>query len=964
MTIWLNAFLKSNAQIISDNAEPNERRISLIRGFEHPQTPGRLDLQSVWNNMDWLQINEIRYFAEDPNRITDTTPTLIALNRLGRMCGFLISGDDSKHTLSLGIEKDQTNFLRTSIGGNLEVIMSDFQPPRPDFTNSLTASLIYSGIPSHNEPKNSGTAALLPSATDRVLQTLRMVKKPWLFMLLFQPVDENIASNWGFSVSKQIFNLRIKDKQPGTIGSYNRVVEQYEALLEDYLTNLQLAVTEGGWLTYGIVYAHPQAIQHVHAALAAAYAGSTSLPEPWRLRPAGSQIFSFDRPSTLTFLPSSYLARMTNLPTYEHPGIAVTKTRRFDLIPPLTQKTKDGSVTLGNIVDGTVLLEQKVQLDLSSLSTHVFVAGITGSGKSTTIQTLISQAAQQDVKILIIEPVKREYRHLNLPGLRVFSIGDPGCQLELNPFVFEGVACSTHLDHLKSLFAAAYVLYPPMPYVLEQALYEVYQEKGWDFTSGLNWRSPKKHPRSYPNLTSLLAKIGEVIARSGYGPRLEPEIKAALEMRINNLRIGAKGALLDTPRSFSLEELIQQPTVLELQGIGDPEQRAFLMGLLLTKIYEGSIASGPSQKLRLLIIIEEAHRLLEEKPGNGEDFANPQAKAIEAFGDMLAELRAYGVGLIIAEQSPSRITQQVLKNTATKFAHQLVDATERDLMAGAMVLTEDERLALATLPRGHMLMFSHGMNRPMHIAVDQHGFVDRKSTLTEPVDPDIIMAKRSALKAILQDDPRTMHSTLRLVAFWLFADFHDEQTLQDQLMPFIQERMFVLANDPVSFNMLAIDLIKHNLDKIVAKWGTIFGWPFETETRILSKLCTHAEQTITKNLPLAFPGRAETLALMKASKPFAGCRDCSSPCEYRSIAQFLEINLLTSVINLADRDKNYQQEVWLVSEQVNGFMKGNQEKQTNIQRCFLAHAASHSNVPRERQAEVVSLGMLQPDSDL
>lgn len=971
---WLDAFRQDHLRIIDgSNQEKSgiEQRVARMQGFSRPDTPGRLDLSSTLNALDWLRVLEIRQATEQVNDV-GFSRTLTALSRLGRVSGYLVGGHNGESTVCMGIEKSHGRLLRTAVEGSLEVVGQDSLPGWLAQSSKQLASLVYSGIPSQSEhADNRPQKRQTVSAIDQTLRVLRSIRGIWLFMLLFQPVDAMAILDWQFTVSEQVRRVRVDYRQPGTTTSFSRIGQRYEELLDDYLKLLDQAIAEGGWLTYGITYAPPEAIQQVHAALAAGFAGPHSRPESWRLRAPGTRVFTINDANwsgQLTFLPSNYLARMVCLPTQEHVGIGVVRTSRFDLMAPMgeqpAQSPDKASIVVGNVVDGVKKTDETIQFAPQALATHVFVAGITGSGKSTTVQTLISQVVQQGVKLLVIEPVKREYRRLDVPGLRIFSLGDPGCELVMNPFAFEGVSCSTHLDHLKSLFSAAYVLYPPMPYILEQALYEVYRDKGWDFASGINWRTQQRHPRSFPSLTDLYSKTGDVIARSGYGPRLEPEIKAALEVRINNMRIGAKGALLDTPHSLTLDELITQPTVLELQGIGDPEQRAFLMGLILTKIYEGGIAAGPSERLRLVVVLEEAHRLLEERPGGGEDFANPQEKAIETFGDMLAELRAYGVGLIVAEQSPSRITRQVLKNTATKFAHQLVDATERELMAGSMVMTEDESQDLATLPPGQMLMFSHGMNRPMRIQVAAQEHAKRTGQPSQPISNDTAAAKQSAMKASLRDDPHMVRAVLRLLSVWLFGVRENDHTLAD-VSALVRERTPVAEDNERALHKLTTELIKYNLDKIISSWGRLYGWSFEVEEEVLSRLNAYAEQSLTRPQHPPYPERNRLLTLMRVPKPFAGCRDCSQPCMYRPFIQFLELNRLTSVINRAGRDNDLWEEVeLLVEEQAASVVDGAQETRTGAQRCLLAHATAHSDLPRGRQTEVVSRVMLELEHEL
>jgi len=100
--------------------------------------------------------------------------------------------------------------------------------------------------------------------------------------------------------------------------------------------------------------------------------------------------------------------------------------------------------------------------------------------------------------------------------------------LRINPFeVPPGVLVQTHIDFLKSLFSAAFVLYPPMPYVLEQSIQEVYQDRGWDLATNTNFRGSDT-PRLFPTLSDLAVKIGVVVDRMGYDDRITMDVKAGL----------------------------------------------------------------------------------------------------------------------------------------------------------------------------------------------------------------------------------------------------------------------------------------------------------------------------------------------------------------------------------------------------------------------------------------------------
>src|ERR1039458_1651085 len=114
-----------------------------------------------------------------------------------------------------------------------------------------------------------------------------------------------------------------------------------------------------------------------------------------------------------------------------------------------------------------------------------------------------------------------------------------------------------------------------------------------------------------------------------------------------------------------MDYLLSKPTVLELAAVGNDEEKAFILGSLLLRLAQFRQQTGlNSGRLLHVLLIEEAHRLLSAVPVSiGTDAANPRGKAVEAFCHLLAEVRAFGQGVIAAEQIPSKLAPDVLKNT-------------------------------------------------------------------------------------------------------------------------------------------------------------------------------------------------------------------------------------------------------------------------------------------------------------
>lgn len=187
---------------------------------------------------------------------------------------------------------------------------------------------------------------------------------------------------------------------------------------------------------------------------------------------------------------------------------------------------------LGRKIDGSTF-----HLSQQDIRKHIFIAGLTGSGKTTTVKQIL---AQSGTPFLVLESAKREYRrllrdHQFSKDLQIYSIGDSNLTpLRHNPFVvMPHVSALVHIDHLKSIFNASFSLYGPMPYLLEQCLHNIYRKKGWNLTIGKHHvvkitdiESCRKHWYIFPSIRDLLTEIKLVVDSAGYRGELKTTSKA------------------------------------------------------------------------------------------------------------------------------------------------------------------------------------------------------------------------------------------------------------------------------------------------------------------------------------------------------------------------------------------------------------------------------------------------------
>src|SRR5580704_1947585 len=219
--------------------------------------------------------------------------------------------------------------------------------------------------------------------------------------------------------------------------------------------------------------------------------------------------------------------------------------------------------------------------------------------------------------------------------------------LSVNPLAPEpGYPVQAHIDMVRALFLAAFDAHEPFPQIMSQALQRVYEECGWDPMTGAG-RADLEVPPAVPTLAGLQAAALAVIEDVGYGPELRADMRGFVDVRLRSLRTGSAGRFFEGGHPADIAALLDRNVVLALEDVANDEDKAFLIGTLIIRLVEHlrlRSKTASASGLRHVIVLEEAHRLLRA----GRDGAS--AHAVELFAAMLAEIRAYGEGIVVAEQ--------------------------------------------------------------------------------------------------------------------------------------------------------------------------------------------------------------------------------------------------------------------------------------------------------------------------
>lgn len=390
-------------------------------------------------------------------------------------------------------------------------------------------------------------------------------------------------------------------------------------------------------------------------------------------------------------------------------------------------------IELGKIVHLGRETSTTAVLNLQSLSMHTFITGSTGAGKSNTVYQILSQLDHIGVHFLVIEPAKGEYKNVFTENSSVSVFGTNPLLMNLlriNPFSFpKEIHIYEHLDRLVEIFNVCWPMYAAMPSVLKDAMERAYVKAGWDLKKSTN----KYSGCLFPNFIDVLQQINEVMEQSQYSSDNKSDYKGALCTRLRSLTNGIN-SLVFTSDELTPYELFDKNVIVDLSRVGSCETKALIMGLLVMKLQEHRIAaySGMNVPLNHVTVLEEAHNLLKRtSTDQSAEGSNLLGKSVEMLTNAIAEMRTYGEGFIIADQSPGLLDMSVIRNTNTKIIMRLPEYSDRELVGRAAGLNEEQIAELSKLNKGVAAVYQNDWLEAVLCKVRKYEF-EEKSYMFNP----------------------------------------------------------------------------------------------------------------------------------------------------------------------------------------------------------------------------------------
>lgn len=424
---------------------------------------------------------------------------------------------------------------------------------------------------------------------------------------------------------------------------------------------------------------------------------------------------------------SDELAIHMGLPRKSVPGFPVIEHADFGKeVVKYNNQESAKSINLGSVFNMGAVTQNETVLDLQSLAMHTFITGATGSGKSNTVYKILEQLLRNEVKFMVIEPAKGEYKNVfgnsrynDYYGVHIYGTNPAFADLlKINPFKFpKGIHVLEHVDRLVEIFNVCWPMYAAMPAVLKDAILQAYENAGWDLITSEN----KVSSELFPTFKDLLVELVDVINKSSYDQEVKSNYIGSLQTRVKSLTNGLNGQIFSS-NEIDNAILFDSNVVIDLSRIGSQETKALIMGILVMRLNEHRMTQtdGMNVPLKHVTVLEEAHNILKRiSTEQSMEGANMAGKSVEMLSNAIAEMRTYGEGFIIADQSPNAVDISAIRNTNTKIIMRLPDEDDRMLAGKAAALKDEQIDEIAKLPKGVAVIYQNDWLEAVLCKVDK-----------------------------------------------------------------------------------------------------------------------------------------------------------------------------------------------------------------------------------------------------
>lgn len=643
---------------------------------------------------------------------------------------FHVANRGGRIQLLYGSPKGKADMLSSVLAGNMPSLTKRMFGSIYDAIPALDALQKYSGV-------ITGVGTGLELDLDIVLNTLE--NDNFMFSIIAIPClqDELDRESERINTLLDVYQLLSQRQVSYNAGAHRDLAHDNHDVLDliDLLNSvkaiLSLAPCEGLWKTYFSICS-PEASTYSKAYSAFSSGLTTTKIDQAHL---GSYLSLITSPHPLyshgvltlpnaflgekdfgglysnsftNLLSSNSIATVLTLPSRPHRGLSIrqhgnSRESEYGAFSKYAPKTAGKDVlSLGAISD----TGERFAIPLQALRQHTFITGFTQCGKTTTTLQILSEVAKANIPFVVLESAKKQYCELLgkepfADSLSVYSGGYDTQLLRINPFQPEaGTILDNHIQSLVALLTSLFEEQAPLPQILNLLVYKAYEKKGWSSKDRIRHLEHKE----FPTISTMIELIDEVVDEIGYSTKYSEtadNMKGVIRGRLTSIIQGAMNDVLNSGTNISIRQMFATSSIVELDDFSE-SNKTFVAGLMALKTYEFSRGQDYGSETRRLLVIEEAHNIV-PNVDSGPANANV-ALCSKHFTSMLAEVAAYGTGLVIIDQRPTAVSPAVIANTGTKIIHNLQAGEDKEAVAVSMGLTDTEKHIISDLNVGQAIV--------------------------------------------------------------------------------------------------------------------------------------------------------------------------------------------------------------------------------------------------------------------
>lgn len=492
------------------------------------------------------------------------------------------------------------------------------------------------------------------------------------------------------------------------------------------------------------------------------------------------------------------------LPRKSVPGVAVVEMAEFGRAVVFEDLSRvERLMDFGNIYHMGLKEEMRVPMDVDLLASHCFITGSSGSGKSYATYQLLDNLLKRDVHMMVIEPAKGEYKQVfgGLKGIRIFNT-DPNVykMLRINPFQFpENLHVLTHIEKLIQIFNASWALYAAMPAILKEAVVKSYTKCGWDVMNSVWIEGISEH--KYPVFQDVLEILPVIINSSDYSADSKGDYKGALLARVQSMTTGITGLIFERSEGIQDSILFDSNAIVDLSDIGSEETVALLMGVLIMRLgeYRQSVRKAGTgsrdARLKHVTVLEEAHNILKRtSKDQSQEGANIVGKSVEMISNSIKEMRTYGEGFIIIDQSPMAVDTSAIENTSTKIIMNTPAKDACEELSSALSLNEDQSKELSRLGTGVAAVMQKGWLTPVLMKIDMWDN-HYEAEVKRPMPDEICLLKGRMLTELYRQQEKRAFSLIAMKKIIRESPIDDEKKRDFEDMVALMNQMLLKRAD-------------------------------------------------------------------------------------------------------------------------------------------------------------------------